>query len=1329
MTDSICPYTGLRPFTEDESIYFKGRDEHIAQATHQLGKNKFLILTGASGDGKSSLVYAGIIPNAKAGFLKSKYSNWALADFRPERSPLHNLSESLARVLSINPETVRAELSHGFSALVDLYEASPLCTDDGSPEKKRQAANLIVLADQFEEFFTNPENFHGGSPSQEAALVTNLLLETARIALERNLPIYVIITMRSDFIGQCAAFRELPEYIGFSQFFVPRLNRVELKEVIEEPAVLSGNRISPRLTERLIHDMAEGNDQLPILQHALNQIWAVANISQEEMDLLHYAMVGGMKGHDLAPAEAARFAKWFESLPAKVKECYDRPGLENVLNTHANKLYILADDYLKKEYSEQVSEADALAIVETTFKCLTKIDSSRAVRNRMTLAEITAILNQKHIDHKKVGALLNIFREPGNTLLRPFIDEVPELQPDTVLDITHESLIRNWERLESWANEEYHNLTTYLDFRQQVRRWLEHNKSGGFLLYIGPLTYFENWFNKAKPNEAWLARYVQTSDVVGDRERQAKQEILDAREFLRRSARKHTITRAVMRYGPRRIAAVAGLIVIIILSSFGVRTYLRTQNSAVLASMKREAIDLINRKKASKNILAIGLLEHIDNGRLTPDEICKAVTDPLRNADVLSAIALAMTTYSNREPIEPLERSLILADSLFTTIDFESGDVAFKARALQTANNFAATLMLIQSRVPGEWINRLIRSNAARIGQWVTHLLTVQPAGYADMKEVYRGINNALTFHGLEEKEIRDLTALLSPFENANRSEWLQKNYQKDKQQVLGFFSYSINYNGLYQQLAHLYGALGETQKALQCMDTLLLYKQNYFQQRYIHTMDNATNVAGYLYQYGHGVEVAPFVNAYVRKSGEKIEEFYNLLMGRSMIDDRTTETAGIGGNNYKPGNHNLEAATVPQLVFFAERDKEAIEAGAHPANEKNYLLAVSQKGAGTRIYRKLKEAGSDSAEIIAYPYFDRALSYFSSVDDAYLAAFTTSLVSYSDNISRRGAFYYLDFTPLIEFGDPRGGNWGFSTDGFLSYTLDKGILSTWIQYPEGPGAVEDWAWAYNFTMELPQVPYVQSSERLADLGMLLEGKETFGRNLNIFYINLVRQAGSRGDTATVRRMAARIKPENFRTMLSFSIPNRGFFYTIIFRATAFAVREIARVEGFDKTWALITGFKKPENRAVLSAYVARELLMKDPASPLAARLLDSARAMVPRVSSATNPVYRAHILEAMAYQQGEKGIEEGLVLTKNVNDKVRIQNFVGRSLAYRGKLYDAYTWMSPETSDQNRSQYFVWLLSGLEAGGGEKRSPAWENYHFTFVPIFEPFFYSDENQ
>jgi energy-coupling factor transporter ATP-binding protein EcfA2 len=294
---SICPYTGLRSFTEEESLYFKGRDYQVDQITALLEQNKFLMVTGASGEGKSSLIYAGLIPNARAGFFKARYTNWVIADFRPERSPVKNMAKSLAERFDQSASTLETELRRGYSSLIDLYINSEFFADEDASEwsqlpdtekrdKKRKAANLMVIVDQFEEFFTNPENYHNEAPSQDSQIVVNLVLETARIAIKRNLPVYIVCTMRSDYIGQCSAFRGLPEYIGFSQFFVPRLKRKDLKQVIEEPAILSGNRISQRLIERLVYDISEGVDQLPILQHALSQIWLAADRGQQEMDPL-----------------------------------------------------------------------------------------------------------------------------------------------------------------------------------------------------------------------------------------------------------------------------------------------------------------------------------------------------------------------------------------------------------------------------------------------------------------------------------------------------------------------------------------------------------------------------------------------------------------------------------------------------------------------------------------------------------------------------------------------------------------------------------------------------------------------------------------------------------------------------------------------------------------------------------------------------------------------------------------------------------------------------------------------------------------------------------
>ena len=88
----ICPYPGLRPFTEQESLYFKGRDKHIKKIKTELEQKKYLMVTGASGDGKSSLIYAGLIPNIRAGFFKAKYNSWKVAVFRPGNDPLNNLA-------------------------------------------------------------------------------------------------------------------------------------------------------------------------------------------------------------------------------------------------------------------------------------------------------------------------------------------------------------------------------------------------------------------------------------------------------------------------------------------------------------------------------------------------------------------------------------------------------------------------------------------------------------------------------------------------------------------------------------------------------------------------------------------------------------------------------------------------------------------------------------------------------------------------------------------------------------------------------------------------------------------------------------------------------------------------------------------------------------------------------------------------------------------------------------------------------------------------------------------------------------------------------------
>ena len=106
---------------------------------------------------------------------------------------------------------------------------------------------------------------------EDANAFVNLLLEVRE---HKSLAIYVALTMRSDFLGDCAQFPGLPEAINESQYLVPRLTRDERRLAIVGPIGVGGARIDPALATRLVNDVGDNPDQLSILQHALNRTWA-----------------------------------------------------------------------------------------------------------------------------------------------------------------------------------------------------------------------------------------------------------------------------------------------------------------------------------------------------------------------------------------------------------------------------------------------------------------------------------------------------------------------------------------------------------------------------------------------------------------------------------------------------------------------------------------------------------------------------------------------------------------------------------------------------------------------------------------------------------------------------------------------------------------------------------------------------------------------------------------------------------------------------------------------------------------------------------------------
>ena len=434
METLLCPYPGLRPFDEKESIFFKGRDTHIDEIIKQIEQKRFVMITGASGDGKSSIVYAGVIPNIKAGFIKATYNAWRFSIIKPEDKPLLNLSTSLAEIFNLDKDKVYEDLSYGFSSIVELYKSSEYYVDNESKDwqdlsledkkaRRAKAANLFILVDQFEEFFTNTEIFYNGEPTDEAEIAINLLTETVRVANEQKLPIFIVFTMRSDFIGNSSAFRGLPELVGFSHFFIPRLKREEIEKIVLEPSLLNGDSISEQLVNYMTSAAADGADQLPIIQHALNRIWNIARENKEEMDLIHLAMAGGIDPLELPDKDRERFNIFYNKLPLNKKEHYLHPSLQNVINAHADELLEDTITEFKEKTNGTIDEKTIQLALKRCFQTLTKIDEGRSVRHRTSVKDLIGNINVSSIGLKEINILLHQYREQGNTLINPFVSQ------------------------------------------------------------------------------------------------------------------------------------------------------------------------------------------------------------------------------------------------------------------------------------------------------------------------------------------------------------------------------------------------------------------------------------------------------------------------------------------------------------------------------------------------------------------------------------------------------------------------------------------------------------------------------------------------------------------------------------------------------------------------------------------------------------------------------------------------------------------------------------------------------------------------------------------
>lgn len=455
ITQLINPFPGLRPFGIEESHLFFGREGQSDEVLVKLSENKFVAILGASGSGKSSLMYCGLIPTLYGGFMTGAGSNWRIVVTRPGGGPIDNMAEAL-----LIKDREYANLGDEDKLIRKTIISTVLRSSSlGLVEVVRQLKgddheNVLILVDQFEELFRYQKLESATSDLDESSAFVNLLLEAVH---QYDEPIYIALTMRSDFIGECAKFPDLTQMINDSHYLIPQMTRDQKRTAIEGPVAVGGGKIAPRLTQQLLNDVGDNPDQLPILQHALMRTWAYWTENRkvsEPIDLRHYNSIG---------------------------------TLREALSQHANEAF----DSLSKREKE---------ICEVMFKALTERGSeNQGIRRPTKLATIAAIAG---VNEEEVARVVERFREPGRSLLMPPFGV--KLESDTVIDISHESLMRIWVRLKRWLDEESKAAEMYLKLSEAAERYQE-GKAG--LWQMPDLQLALNWREENRPTLVWGQRY------------------------------------------------------------------------------------------------------------------------------------------------------------------------------------------------------------------------------------------------------------------------------------------------------------------------------------------------------------------------------------------------------------------------------------------------------------------------------------------------------------------------------------------------------------------------------------------------------------------------------------------------------------------------------------------------------------------------------------------------------------------------------------------------------------------------------------------------------
>ncbi|WP_084763412.1 NACHT and WD repeat domain-containing protein, partial [[Scytonema hofmanni] UTEX B 1581] len=464
------PYQGLSAFGEEDAAFFFGRETFVNELVQTTRKQPLVGVVGPSGSGKSSVVFAGLIPQ-----LRSE-GNWLISSFRPGNQPFYQLACALVRLLE--PEVGETQQLREAAGLASDMQSGRITLQQVASriQERNSGKRLLLVADQFEELYTLCQK-------EEQERFADVLL--AAISSEN---LTLVFTLRADFYGYVLSYRPFRDAL---QEYTPQLlssmKPEELEAAIALPAQKLEVQLEGQLTQRILDDVGQEPGNLPLLEFALTRLWE----KQENRVLTHHA--------------------------------YDEiGGVKKAIANHAELVY---------QQLNETQQKQAERIFVQLVRPGEGTEDTRRIATRGEVGEdnwgLVSYLAGYQARLVVTGGDLTPLppfpaREGGNESPSPRRGGVGgEVSPEDTVEVVHEALIREWVTLREWMNANRQFRTWQERLKVALREWKNNNHDSGALLRGVPLTVAEDWLhNRAEEMTQEERDFIAVSGQQRDREKQ-----------------------------------------------------------------------------------------------------------------------------------------------------------------------------------------------------------------------------------------------------------------------------------------------------------------------------------------------------------------------------------------------------------------------------------------------------------------------------------------------------------------------------------------------------------------------------------------------------------------------------------------------------------------------------------------------------------------------------------------------------------------------------------------------------------------------------------------